>query len=828
MRNLKRALSLALASVMVLGLMIVGSNAKTADFTDAKDVDPEYATAIDVVTAIGVFEGMDDGTFAPTQTLRRAEAAKLMCVLLLGDKNAEKLDKSFSIFSDVLPNQWYTGYISHCAQTGILHGYGDGTFGPEDPLTGVQFGKLLLCALGYSSEIEGYANNPAWSIKVASSMISAGIDVDDVQLNDGITREQAAQMIFNTLKANMVYYRDHVDVNIGDVNVNVRGYAEVQTPTVAGISSANSYNIKRDGLVQFAEKYFPDLKKGTVQSGDFGRPTTQWDNKGTEIAKVTNDVDYILNGHVTYEVVCDTVSKEVSNYDVNGDNWYIYEDGNDETSSVNWNGYQARKDDDSTFAGTGNGSVTEFYIDPEDRSVTVCVINSYIAEVEEVKTSADVKPQEKPYIVLSDLSKTTPTSSDLEFETEEFKEGDIVIYTISDGKIITVNLAEKATGEVTRTSSQNFVLDGNTYYYSMNYSAVNSDAVDTTGSIYDIYLDEQGTVIYSKISDINLNYAYVIDASSHSDKYGTSHVSYGATLLLSDGTVVNADLKDNQTTLKHQVVKYSISKDNQYTLEQITGSVSETSVTSLKYNTGASDLDYGTGKVYANEKTIFLVCEDTTANNPSYSVYTGIKNAPKFNDTTGSKIVASDYVSGKDPAKIVFIGDASPENQISDVVFILLSSKSSKISEKDFASYYEYDAIINGKEGKVKINAANIDNGTIALTNIGGIAPVQKYTTDSDGIITGVTQYSASTPTSKEGYVYISNGATEHAKDGVIKLGGTQYAYSDNVIVAKITGTANKKISASTVESVTNDTNDNILVILNDKGIAVGIVVEKI
>ena len=74
MRNLKRALSLALASVMVLGLMIVGSNAKTADFTDAKDVDPEYATAIDVVTAIGVFEGMDDGTFAPAQTLRRAEA----------------------------------------------------------------------------------------------------------------------------------------------------------------------------------------------------------------------------------------------------------------------------------------------------------------------------------------------------------------------------------------------------------------------------------------------------------------------------------------------------------------------------------------------------------------------------------------------------------------------------------------------------------------------------------------------------------------------------------------------------------------------------------
>ena len=56
MRNLKRALSLALASVMLLGMMVVGSSAKGLDdFSDNAEIVNKDAVA--VTSAIGLFDG---------------------------------------------------------------------------------------------------------------------------------------------------------------------------------------------------------------------------------------------------------------------------------------------------------------------------------------------------------------------------------------------------------------------------------------------------------------------------------------------------------------------------------------------------------------------------------------------------------------------------------------------------------------------------------------------------------------------------------------------------------------------------------------------------
>ena len=138
MRNLRRALSLALASVMVLGLMIVGSNAMTADFGDADQIDEQYSEAIDVLSTIGLFDGMndDENSFEPVGTLTRAQAAKLLTVMRLGADRAESLDKNTQIFQDVPKGNWAAGFIAYCSSVGILAGNGDGTFDPDGKLTG--------------------------------------------------------------------------------------------------------------------------------------------------------------------------------------------------------------------------------------------------------------------------------------------------------------------------------------------------------------------------------------------------------------------------------------------------------------------------------------------------------------------------------------------------------------------------------------------------------------------------------------------------------------------------------------------------------------------
>ena len=78
MRNLKRALSLALASVMLLGMMVVGSSAKGLDdFSDNAEIVNKDAVA--VTSAIGMFEGYEDGSFGPENVVTRAEMAVIIC-----------------------------------------------------------------------------------------------------------------------------------------------------------------------------------------------------------------------------------------------------------------------------------------------------------------------------------------------------------------------------------------------------------------------------------------------------------------------------------------------------------------------------------------------------------------------------------------------------------------------------------------------------------------------------------------------------------------------------------------------------------------------------
>ncbi len=83
MRNLKRALSLALASVMLLGMMVVGSSAKGLDdFSDASEIVNQDAVA--VTSAIGLFEGYEDGSFGPENVVTRAEMAVIITTMLYG------------------------------------------------------------------------------------------------------------------------------------------------------------------------------------------------------------------------------------------------------------------------------------------------------------------------------------------------------------------------------------------------------------------------------------------------------------------------------------------------------------------------------------------------------------------------------------------------------------------------------------------------------------------------------------------------------------------------------------------------------------------------
>ena len=130
MKNLKRVLSLALATVMLLGMMVVGANAA---FTDQESID--YATAVDTLVALKVIDGMGDGTFAPNGTLTRAQAAKMVAYVKAGANTTTiSYYDGTTKFTDVGANHaWATGSINYCVATGIIAGMTETTYAPTPP-----------------------------------------------------------------------------------------------------------------------------------------------------------------------------------------------------------------------------------------------------------------------------------------------------------------------------------------------------------------------------------------------------------------------------------------------------------------------------------------------------------------------------------------------------------------------------------------------------------------------------------------------------------------------------------------------------------------------
>ena len=216
MRNLKKFLALVLAMMMTLSLMVT-VNAKNVEFDDGESVNEAFIEDLTVLAGMGVIQGMDDGNFAPTSTVTRAQMAAIVYRLRTGDADAdpEYKDKSnmyagYGDFKDVKDTSWYAGYVGYCANAGIIIGDGDGNFRPNSPVTGYEALVMLLRAMGYNQPNEFTGKD--WRQHAASIATQRGMlaKVDTTSyrgtLMSGAAREVVAEITFQAAtKAQVVY-----------------------------------------------------------------------------------------------------------------------------------------------------------------------------------------------------------------------------------------------------------------------------------------------------------------------------------------------------------------------------------------------------------------------------------------------------------------------------------------------------------------------------------------------------------------------------------------------------------------------------------------------
>lgn len=219
MRKVRKLLRGVAAALLCLGLLCGGA---LADVTTPVSEEPEelmdidweefkkeqvipfpdvpedatYAQAVGSLAQMGVITGDEKGNFNPNDTINRAEVAAIICRITGVEDDAKGMKNV--VFTDVPSTHWAVGYVAKAVEHGVINGYGNGTFGPSNPVTYAQMVKMLVCAWGYEEEAQAKGGWPNGYLQVANERgYTEGIRQND---NDEIARSTVILLIYNSFK----------------------------------------------------------------------------------------------------------------------------------------------------------------------------------------------------------------------------------------------------------------------------------------------------------------------------------------------------------------------------------------------------------------------------------------------------------------------------------------------------------------------------------------------------------------------------------------------------------------------------------------------------
>ena len=758
---MKKFLSLVLALAMTMSLVTVSAGAK--DFTDNSKI--EYKEAVDVVSALGIVEGYEDGAFNPQNTLTRGAAAKIICNLILGTTTASALRADTAPYSDVPTTNTFAGYIAYCQKEGIISGYADGTFRPAATLTGYAFMKMLLGALGYDSDIEGYTG-ANWSIAVGKRALGIGLDDgnDNFVGVNAVTREEACLYAFNTLKATMVEYDAKTTVSVEGAQVTVGG-SEAKNVSQNGYKSYTGDS--DDTTLEFCEKNFDKLKAKDDTNG-FDAPATKWTYDGDEIGTYDKDADATL-------VVADA-EKSLETLITDGDYMDISSKDIDADAKVFFNGldlgkYSAVKGDDDL---AGKGDIIDVY-ENDDNDVETIVIRSYTyAKIDAVDDDLSTTLKNRDASVelsLVDINGDSLGNGDYydDYNSDEkvlngynadYEEGTVLAVALAadaddDDAILDSYIVETVTGtpsasrKVETTDYANFLLgnyqgsgkgvkngsitvDGTKYNYAAQFTGLtDTDTVDFNKE-YNVYLTAEGYVlavdgdVTASLSDVYYVTGYYKETKAGSDS------TYVQAVSLKDGTVqelkvdtdVSCDLTTDtskaSSTIKPLGKLYKLDEDsNKWSGDKYSNSkYTVTEAETLEADVTSTSSVVRTDDVYYLDDSTFFISVEKSGADIDVKTATGVMSMDC--DSASGDVKAIVIANDNDALVVIYIGDdLNGATSAADIVYL---DSDANTENKD------------GWEGSLWF-MDELNNEDVTIDQAG--APTQgfyRYTMNSDGI----------------------------------------------------------------------------------------------
>jgi hypothetical protein len=693
MRNLKRALSLTLASVMLLGMMVIGTSA-AAGYDDVKETD--NVEAIEVLQAVEVMVG-DDRGFGPDRPVTRAEMAVVMGKLLNLDYNYYV---STCPFADVSGNfEWARGWVGACYANKILSGRGEGVFDPASTVTAVEAASMMMRALGYFKHAEDVADGFQLATVRQGNQIGIfnGVGTD---ATTPMTRNQVAQMALNALKANMVDFTGTLGIEVNGVKIGYQGEYTFRTGTEAKYRAISILGNTTDGTtnqsyIQLGEElYDGDLKLVDDRTDAFGRPSRQWEYDGkiigtyakTELLKTEYTTE--VTGRELYDLLGSDVINSIKK---GGSREYALNVTIDGETDAEINGKlfdvtAMNKNNKAGVGDTGNGVLTQVFVDGDKKVIDIAIINTYLARAradyseKKDEVSFNVygidKDKDGNFVKVVDTRDSKDDNNDNretmsvtgeDFIIDGIKENDAYLVTVAEGEIQTMALAN-VVEDTTLTSfkrNSNVVADGTTYNYAstteydfevLDQYTTSGGSINLKDKSYNIYLDKYDYMIGIDRVTADDNYVFItgIDASN-SDLAATNNKANAVFLdgtmeaitfnvskskgLPASGPLVNTwctYTKDSKDIYTLNAVAAKIDTDNGDKVAQ-NHDVDTVYIDVKHISLKANGADFA--RAYGNDNTVYLTAEVKTINPETTkgrmtaiisdvtNVTTGVKNA---------------------------------------------------------------------------------------------------------------------------------------------------------------------------------------------------------
>ena len=578
MRNLKRTLSLALAAIMLVGMMVVSASA--ASYNNLTDKDEIVnKDAVSMLVSLGIIEGKPDGSYAPTENVDRAQMAKMLSVIMnKGVDNSALYQSVNSGLTDITSN-WAKGHINYCYTTGIIAGRGNGTFDPSATVTALEAAKMLLVAVGYDPAIEGF-EGADWAINVSVRADEQGIfEGFTKDLSAPLNRDDAALLIYNALDVEMIqsYTTNNYPIAYSDhrtILADKYGVIKVQGVVVANewasLASDDGDAALKEGktTIYNGEGIFSTTGNTTVSKEDASLKTQTF-NVSTPVDMLGKTVNlYIKKTTILADstVYGDPVVSDVNTVVTTGET-VLYSGAKD--PQVDYDkllGENGLTDKDAKYFWNYNSgkyipNTTEKYGDKTAnvKGATLTIIDNngdgevdYVLSVEKALADITSVNSKKETVTVRTLG--TLDNKDV-VGYEDMAKEDVVLYVQYGGRTY-LEKPEVVTGEM-----EHFNVKGTEKYMTVGGEKYKADELETNArtevvkfdvtecdkangvqfeTSYNFYLDDYGNVIaFEEVEAAAKNYALVLDSAFSTNMLNTSGQ---VKVLLPDGTTKTYEL----------------------------------------------------------------------------------------------------------------------------------------------------------------------------------------------------------------------------------------------------------------------------------------------